>query len=289
MSNGQEKKSIRVILDEYKDELQKELAQTDATKDFAKDIEDMVKEYEGISDIVAKYQDAHQNAFKEEKCKAQKLWEDEAKEWGKVLDDNKDLKNTIKNLAKHYDNKADSAKSDMDAARDAFNSIESNLDKARSEESYALNVFNKSKGFENKAKEYFTDFKKLVEDGKKYNDVGNLKLVYALFLEIEVVWQNIQNLYDPSKFSPPSPAKTPEWLLRKLNDELREVIEKKRAKYLAHKERLQKEKAKNTAQEYFKYFVEDNNRRKEFIREAQDAEATSCCTGSSDQGAKVAA
>jgi hypothetical protein len=260
-------KSIQQLLNQYKEELQGE-AETDATKQFAKDLDDMAKEYDGTTAIVSKYQAAHAN-FVGPMMQTARIQRDEVQSWCNDPDEIPEaLQSAIRALRDDYDQRAKTIADARDAAKTAFNDIKSRLDKAKAAEADALAAFTRTKGFEAQANGWFTDLANLHKAAKAHLDARNYRLVYAHVLEIEDIWANklVRSFDDEQGIA------TPLWLLRKLNDDLRALIGAKRERYEAHKEWLALDKAAAAAQANYKYFIEDNNRRKEFLREAQDVE-----------------
>jgi hypothetical protein len=264
----QQTKSIRQILDEAKQEIQNEPAETEATKQFQKDIDDMAKEYDGVSTIITKYQTTYTGFIDTKKPASRKL-RDEVQAWSEQQKIPDNLQTAIRELHKGYSTKAQTIETTLQSAKTAFNDISSKLERAKAAEADTLAAFALSKSFENEANTWFTDLANLHKEAKAYLDANNHRLVFALFLEVEDVWLQIRGLDETVGSAVP---RTPDWLLHKLNAQLRAVIDAKHERYLAHKEYLQKQKALATAQANYKYFVQDGNRRREFVREAQDVE-----------------
>jgi hypothetical protein len=127
----------------------------------------------------------------------------------------------------------------------------------------------------------FTDLAALHKSAKAALDARDYRLVFAHFLKVEEVWRSIRSL-DESLDG--APAKSPAWLLHKLNRELRALVEAKRGRYVAHGDWLAKDKALTSARANHKYFVEDGGRRKDFIREAQDIEPAPAPSGAAGAG-----
>ena len=275
--------SIRQLLDKYMAELQGVPAETEATKQFAKDLDDLAKEYDGVSAIVAKYRTAHQK-FVEQMKPVARIQRDEVESWSDDPDEiPDDLRATLDELSTSYAQRAEAITSALEAAKSALNDLKSPLDKAKGAEADAQAAFERAKAFETTANGWFTELTGLHKSARAELDARNYRLVYAYFLEVEDVWGRIRSLDESLEGAP---AKTPNWLLQKLNQALRALIEAKRGRYLAHKEWLEKDKAVTTARANHKYFIDDGGRRKDFLREAQDVEPGQ--RGSSPPGSEAA-
>ena len=197
-----------------------------------------------------------------------RIQHDEMQSWCNDPDEiPEELRTALRNLRGSYAQRAETIKSALDDAKSAINRLKSPLDEAKSAEADAQATFERTKTFETTVNGWFTELTGLHKSAKGDLDARDYRLVFAYFLEAKEVWRWIRSLDETLDGAP---AKKPDWLLQKLNQELRGLVEAKRKRYLAHWEWLAKDKAVTSARANYKYFIEDRGRRKDFIREAQD-------------------
>src|SRR5262249_5251756 len=108
---------------------------------------------------------------------------------------------------------------------------------------------------------WFADLKDLHEQAKSFDNKKKYRSVYAVYLEAEQVWQNINGLTSEG------PAK----LKNNLTDKLRKVLQAKDERFRWQQDWLAKQQGVTNAQTNYETFK--TNRLKDFIREAEDVEA----------------
>jgi chromosome segregation ATPase len=186
-------KSVRQLLDEYKAELQGAAAETEATKQFGKDLDDLAKEYDGISAIVAKYRIAHQKFVDQMKPLA-RIQHDEMQSWCNDPDEiPEELRTALRNLRGSYAQRAETIKSALDDAKSAINRLKSPLDEAKSAEADAQATFERTKTFETTVNGWFTELTGLHKSAKGDLDARDYRLVFAYFLEAKEVWRSTRS------------------------------------------------------------------------------------------------
>ncbi|MEM6678127.1 MAG: hypothetical protein AAF675_09665 [Pseudomonadota bacterium] len=227
------------------------------------------KEYMDFSGIVDAYKTEYP-ALKGDMLKTARAQRDEAKS---AIDDDDEIdqptRDAIEALRHHYDERAKALLESKDQTSQDLADTQSALTVAETAVADARTTLDASKVFAATAKGWYSDIAGLHAAIKASTSTTDRRRVYALFLELEDVYANKVL----ARFGPhPAPGKaaTPDWLLGKLNAELRALIEAHCGKYTAHAAALEATAAAETAAAAVTEFIEQNGRRAAFLREAQD-------------------
>lgn len=257
--------TIRQLLKTLKEELQR-TPSSEATQKLQTDITWIEEKYNELPDIVAEYDAAYPD-FKQSGSQyntAESQW-NEIKKWdnNSTLPDN--VKQTIKKLREEsYREETEESlnyahpKKILESSIQAFRSIKSCYDQRQEEEKYILFQYDKEKSFKNTADGWFADLKELHVQAKEYNEKKKYGSLHAIYLEAEKVWQKINGLA----------SETPAVLKKKLTDKLWEVLQAKDERFRWDQDWFDKQKDVDNAKTNYKMF--NTNRRKDFIREAED-------------------
>jgi hypothetical protein len=289
--------TIRQILKKLKEELQC-LLPSDATKKFLTDITFVEQEYNGLPDVVAEYEAAYPG-YKQSGPQyntAECQWNEIIK-WDQSSPLSCKIKRAIKELREEsYRDGTEEPpclnenhpKEILEKSQQAFRSIKSCYDQRQEEEGEILAEYNEKKTFKKTVDGWFTDLKDLHGQTKNYNDKKKYGSLHAVYLEAEQVWRKINGLTSktPAEVKPPteSKLKTPAELKKELTEKLWKVLQAKDERFRWHQDWLDMQLAVTNAQtNYDTYKV---NRRKDFIREAEDVEAEDGATtsGGTDYG-----
>jgi hypothetical protein len=262
--------TIPQILKRLKKELQG-LPPSDATKKFQTDITFVEQEYNGLPDIVAEYEAAYPGykqcgpLYNTAECQWNEIrkWEHEShphlpKESRKAI---KDLREDSYRSETEECLNDDHPKRVLEKSQEDFRSIKSYYDQSQEEEVQILAQYNEKKAFKRTADSWFNDLKDLHGQAKNYNDKKKYRSLYAVYLEAEQVWKKIYDLT----------SETPAELKKKLTCKLRKVLQAKHTRFHRHKDWLDRQLAVTNAQTNYDTFK--SNRRKDFIREAEDVGA----------------
>jgi hypothetical protein len=257
--------TIKRILDKLREELQQETVENEATTQFDTDLKNLEKEYDGIPDIVSKYQAAYVNFVGTMKDTAKRNWDD-IKSWtDDEVPDN--IADAITELRKgeFYDQKEETLRSNLETAWWDYHSQLSYFDYFSAWKKKAEDDFSKAKEFEKTVGDWFSELENLHATAKEYMEANKHKSTYAVRLEYQELWEKTLELDDGT-----STEKNPEWLKNHLTGKLRALIVATHEAYLWHNKQLKSKESFETAKSNYDTFVE--SRRESFIREAQDVE-----------------
>jgi hypothetical protein len=278
--------TIRQILKKLKEELQC-LLPSDATKKFLTDITFVEQEYNGLPDVVAEYEAVY-SGYKQSGPQyntAECQWI-EIRKWDQSSPPLGNVKEAIKTLREEsYRDETEFTEEEppndnhpkkiLDESKRAFRSIKSCYDQRQEEEGDILAEYNEKKTFKKTVDGWFTDLKDLHGQTKSYNDKKKYRSLHAVYLEAEQVWRKINGLTSktPAELKTPaeSKLKTPAELKKELTEKLWKVLQAKDERFRWHQDWLDMQLAVTNAQTNYDTFK--TNRRKDFIREAEDVEA----------------
>jgi len=270
--------TIRQILKKLKEELEalSRLSPSDATKKFQTDITFVEQEYNGLPDIVAEYEAAYPG-YKQSGPQyntAECQW-NEIQKWDHNSPLSPKSREAIRTLrVDSYRSETevpprlneDHPKKVLKNSQKAFRSIKSCYDQRQEEEGERLVKYNEEKAFKKTVESWFADLKDLHGQTKNYNDKKKYGSLHAVYLEAEQVWKKIHDLTAETPA-----ALTPAAFKKKLTDKLWRVLQAKDERFRWHQDWLAKQLAVTLAQTNYDTFKA--NRRKDFIREAEDVEA----------------
>ncbi|HEX8921933.1 MAG TPA: hypothetical protein VF766_10675 [Pyrinomonadaceae bacterium] len=189
-------KSIRRLIKALEDELENIQAArpTDATKKFGDDLKDADKEYQGIADIVTKYETFYNQKLDDELEKA-KLWKKEIVSWS---DDEvgRDAKRDIKKLRDGYEaeEKKDGKCCEWLSFREQVNDLNDCLGQAMTAEQEAKDDNEAYKGFEKGLTDRFAELKSLFDKAEALWKAKKYKSVYAVRLEFDDVYRKLSDV-----------------------------------------------------------------------------------------------
>ncbi|MGE0825106.1 MAG: hypothetical protein AB7G75_04650 [Candidatus Binatia bacterium] len=162
---------------------------TDATKKFAEDLTACDKEYQGLTDLLAKYEDfyAKLDCVLAE-VNQQKAYIDMWYE-GKV--NNKTQTKIFKHWTDNYESVECVRCCEWVQARDKRNSLLDCLRQSEKIEEDAKEDFEAIKNFEKTFKEKVTDLKSIYDKAKIFNDARRYQSVYAESIEFEAAYSRL--------------------------------------------------------------------------------------------------
>ncbi len=227
-----------------------------AKEELVKDLAALTSEYEGVPEIVAKYAKTHKLLLGPMRDEAKRQLDDIIS-W---TDDEvpPPLVAAINKLHQGYDLLAEELDRQLDRARGRFHRVKSCLDRTKANVEDRQDDFKRQKDYEKTAKGWSDDMKSLHGEAKSYLEEENFKALYAVRKEFEKVWEKLLGLSEHH----------PDWLKNELNRLLRAWISDRWELYYRHRDWLGREQALVRAREAWDAF--EKNRRKDFIREAQD-------------------
>lgn len=302
-------KPIRRLLIVLEEELEKTEAKnpTDATKKFADDLKDADKQYQGIADIVSKYE----KFYDQLDCKLAEVrtWRKDLKTWTEDEVTPKTRK-LIRDLRDEYEAEEKSTKDKVGkccqwlALRGKLNNLNSLNDclaKAVRKEEEAKDDNEAYKGLEKTVTDRFAELKSLYEKAKTLWEAEKYNSVYAVKLEFDDVYDHLgtvitwayqqercappktesggaygqrsasgdaQDKEPPESVAPAVPPPSVEDFRKKLTDALRALIIRKYTRFRWQQYRLELEIDIKKFKDACDKFRK--TRRDEFIQEAQD-------------------
>lgn len=292
--------SIRRLLKALEEELEDTQANrpTEATKKFGDDLKDADKEYQGIAEIVSKYE----KFYDQLECKLAEArgWKEKLDEWNA---ENEDLPTAaIEKLREEYE--AEEKKNGVCCKwleyRDRLNKQNDCLAQATRKEEEAKDDNEAYKGFEKTLSDRFAELKTLFDKAGTLHDAEKHKSVYAVSLEFDDVYKNLGKVItweyrrkrcngngDGSQDEDSQQARsgarqggqqvpeqdlkkqwTPENLRTALTDALRKLIRAKYQRFRWQQQRLETESDSKRFKDACDKFRK--TRRDEFIQEAED-------------------
>lgn len=269
---------INALIEEVEQDAE---APPEATKKCLEDLKEVEKEYQGLAEIVKKYDESYLklDAQEEESKKVLQAiteWTD-----AKV---NSAVKAKIDALCQNeYQNKERTLRCRWIGYRDTFYAQQDCLSQCERKIEDIKEDYENAKNYDKTVKDRFTDLKSLYDKAKTSQEGKKYKSVYAVEVEYHRVLDTLYALEtwtqrradcsaaavsQRSAGSPSAPRLTPDQLRQRLVDRLRDLILGKYQRFCRHRDRLKAEsdakKAKETLEKLQK------SRREDLILEAED-------------------
>ena len=251
---------------------QKETPDNDATKEFKKTLDLLRTAYDDIPKIVESYQKEYPNFVGDKLPKA----EEQYKKLINWTDNNHPgpvLRKAIKELKeKSYDQEENRLQDQWKNAQNELRKIQSSGDQAQAKKIQAQEDFENDKKFKDQVTNWFKELDDIYKKAEALIDTDKYKEIYAYLLDFEAILNNVRELkkQEAHTQNSPSTVKDPEWLKRVLTQLLGDSCQQSYQYFITQSsiiELTEQEKKNRASYDTFK-----NNRRVQFVREAQDLE-----------------
>jgi hypothetical protein len=253
---------------------------TVATAQLKKDLADCEKEYQGIGDLVKKYEECY--ATFDCQLSEAKAWQEDIKERC-MVNVSQALREQIRTIWEEcYEKKGTKLECDWIGRREVYKALQTCMAQSTTAEEEAKGDYEVVMTFKATIEGRFGDLKALYDKAKKFKDAARYQALCAVGLEFERGYKNLGALNtwaarravcnDQAETVPLLKNRTPEWYREVLTETLRALIFAKFQKFSWHQFFLESETARDRAKRRWDDFEKD--RRNKFIQEAEDAEET---------------
>jgi hypothetical protein len=275
--------TIRQLIKDIKNDLQdpKKSWVPEAVQKLQGDLSFIEKEYDTIPQLVTVYEQFYPDLKESgpKYCTAERQWTS-IKEWVTNSNLNQQTKDAIEELRNsNYRSENDDdfekycndikqnsemthPKCILDKAEEDFLHIKSCFDQKKEEEESATKIYTKKKDFKKTVEDWLGDLKTIHDQANDFNMKKKYRSLYAVYLEARQVWRKIKRL---SSNSEPQDAA---WFQKDLTEQLKKSLLAKHELFCWHDDWLKKQNALAKAKADYEAFT--NNRRKDFLREAED-------------------
>jgi hypothetical protein len=286
--------TIRQLIKDIKNDLQdpEKAWVPEAVQKLQGDLSFIEKEYDAIPQLVAAYEQFYPDLKESgpKYCTAERQWT-AIKEWVAASNLDQHIKDAIEELRnsnyrsendddfENYCNDTDQCahpthpKCILDKAEKEFLHIKSCFDQRKEEEESITKIYTKEKDFKKTVENWLGDLKTIYDQANDFNMKKKYRSLYAVYLEARQVWRKIKRL---SSNSEPQDAA---WFQKDLTEQLKKSLLAKHELFCWHDDWLKKQNALAKAKVDYEAFT--NNRRKDFLREAEDVPPKTAGTATS--------